>query len=111
MPTFESYNRVPPERRVFVKTAEELASIVNIRATLPPDARILWVPYVWRMANYYIYPRKVFQAREYKPGEQAELDPAFLKSRRITHIFVDEGNIYPVKYGTQGPAGSKGGAL
>ncbi len=92
----EVYYRQPPENRIFVRTAEEQTAIMQIRRLTPPDARILWLLPVWRMANYYIYHRTSFQQREYKPGEIAIIDPAFISSRKITHIHVDPEKIIPV---------------
>ena len=102
------YYRVPPQDRLFVKSPDEYVAIAKVRAATPENARILWLPYVWRMANYYLYPRKIFQVREYNPGEQAEIDPDFLKSHGITHVYLDPDRIYPVQYDKPGQQSAAG---
>ncbi len=95
------YYRMPPDRRFFVNSLEDSRAITAVRAVTPEAARIVWVPGISPIVNYHIYPRRIYQMREFLPGEEVKLDVAFLKSRHITHVFVDPDRIYPVRYDSE----------
>ncbi len=108
MKMYVVYSRLPPEQRFVVNSLEDHQAITRILAVTPKDARILWLGPNPVIVNYFVYPRRLFWQREYSPDERIELDSEFLKSRKITHVFVNPSAIYPVVYGDRSPVGGSG---
>lgn len=90
------YN-TPKENRIFTTSFQEYEAILEIRKNLPENATILWIPKVSPIINYYIYPRKIFQIKEYLPDEKIEIERDFLKARNIKYIFFDYGKLYSIE--------------
>lgn len=90
------YN-MPKEDRIFVTGYSEYLYSLSIRKNLPEDTNILWIPPVYYFVNYYIYPRKIYQPREFLPDETIEIDRDFLTSKNIQYIFFDDNKFYPIK--------------
>lgn len=91
------YYNTPRENRIFTTSLQEYQAILDIRKNVPENANILWIPKVSPIINYYIYPRKIFQIKEYLPSEEITLERDFLKSRDIKYIFFDYNKLYPIE--------------
>ena len=92
-----AYYNMPKEDRIFVTARSEYLCSLSIRNSLPEDANILWIPAVSHFVNYYIYPRKIYQARAFLPDETIEIDKDFLTSKNIQYVFFDYDKLYPIK--------------
>lgn len=92
-----TYYNFPKEDRIFTTAYSEYLCSLSIRKDLPEDANILWIPQVSHFVNYYIYPRKIYQIRQFLPDETIEIDRDFLTSRNIQYIFFDYDKLYPIK--------------
>lgn len=102
MPAYLTAYAIPRDERIFTTSPQEYRLSLLIRRNFPEDTNILWLPKVSPTVNYYIYPRKIYQQREYTPGEDITLDADFIRSRNIGLIFVDYEHIYPVTLKTAG---------
>jgi len=95
--TYLIYINTPKEERIFTTSIDEYYAILTIRKEVPENANILWIKPVSEIVNYYIYPRKVYQYKKFKLGEEVKVPTEFLKAKNITHVFVDYGKLYALK--------------
>lgn len=83
----------PEENRLMTMSPTEAVFIRFARKSLPIDGHILWLPIADPIVNYYIYPRRMYFLKEYKPGDPLDISPEFLKERGIRYIMHDFVNL------------------
>lgn len=91
-----NYN-IPVAHRLYTMGPNEYQAILQIWQSVLPQENIIWGTQISPMINYYIYPRKIYQQKMYKPDEAVVLDRAFVESRRIRYVFVDYGKLFKIK--------------
>lgn len=95
--TCRTYAYLPPQERVYSCPIEEYNFICNTNRYIPENANILWIPGNSMVSMYHIYPRKIFQKKEYAPDEKVIVEKEFLISRKINYVLFDYNAFFPIE--------------
>lgn len=85
---------LPKEERIFYSFPAECNFIHFVKNNLPEETNFLWSMSLPIITNYHIYPRKIYQYKEYSANEKIAIDRDFFRTRKIDYVFFDYTTVY-----------------